>query len=131
MTNILAIDYGTRHTGIAYQLGSTNPIIPADTINTDNNQTLIDLITQICKEKEITDIVIGLPLTLAGEIGHQAKIVQDFANQLQISLPKTQLHFLDERFSTKFVDENMTNSDSYAAYEILDIYIKRSANEKK
>jgi len=131
MQNILSIDYGTSHTGIALKLGIDNPIVPCDTINDRDQNTLIAKIIDICQNNQITDIVIGLPLNLRGEIGHQAKIVQEFGENLQKSLPTVAIYFADERFSSKFISDQIENSDSYAAYEILDSFIKRSNPEKK
>lgn len=119
--NFLGIDYGTKNIGLAYKIGN-DPIVPTDTLlNTDKQKTLSE-ICKICLEKKITQIIIGLPLNLKGEIDFQAKITKKFANKLQkkLLLP---IEYSDERFTSKIT--NIDNSDSYSAAEILSGYLNR------
>jgi putative Holliday junction resolvase len=51
-------------------------------------------------------MVIGLPLTLSGEIGSQAKLVQAFAEELRAALA-VPLHMLDERLTSVAADRMM------------------------
>ncbi|MBU0647862.1 Holliday junction resolvase RuvX [Patescibacteria group bacterium] len=121
--NYLAIDYGEKNVGIAYKTHD-NPIVPSDSISYQTLPELIKRITNICNEKHIHQIIIGLPLNLKGEKAQQAKIVEEFSQALgqKIKLP---IEFIDERFTSK-MHQSYPNIDSYAAAEILSSYINRS-----
>lgn len=123
MKNYLAIDYGKNNIGIAYKIGD-NPIVPGDIVFNHSDQSSIDKIKQLCSEKNITQIVIGMPYTLRREIGPQAIIVNQFIDLLKasIALPITTI---DERFTSSIFDSKLPNLDSYAAVEILNSHIKR------
>ncbi len=53
---------------------------------------------EIVDKEEVGALVIGLPLTLRGETGHQAKRVRAFAESVRsLALP---VELVDERFTT-------------------------------
>ncbi len=126
MTNYLSIDYGQKNIGIAYKIAE-NPIVPTDVIPFSNNQQLIKQIAKLCQQYQIQQIVIGLPLNLKGEIGHQSQITIEFKKQLvaQLNIPVT---LADERFSSKIFSENELN-DSYSAATILNHYLMHQKNK--
>ena len=128
--NLLAIDFGQKNIGIAYKTNN-NPVIPSDSIINTNLSDTKDRIIEICQKLDIQKIIIGLPLTLKGEIGHQAKIVKKFGQDLH-NKSKLPVIYIDERFTSKIFStpiDKIATIDSYSAMEILDSYLKRQSKE--
>ena len=60
----------------------------------------MDAIASVVREDSISELVVGLPLSLSGESGAQAAIATAFAQDLEkrLQLP---VHMWDERLSTR------------------------------
>ncbi len=98
---VLALDYGAARIGVA--MGDTlqhiafpRGVIAAKTAFAD--------IAALCGAENVELIVVGLPLTLQGEVGHQAKDVQGFAEALRAATG----------IEVRFVDERLTSSEAVA-----------------
>jgi len=131
---VLALDVGTKRVGVAYSdpLGiSTNPL---PYIKNDDN--VFKNIKKIVEDYEIETVVIGLPLTLKGEEGTQAKLTREFAEKLKSYLPDDiKIEFIDERYTTALVEKYLKETgkrskrkekiDSLSAVYILKIYLER------
>ncbi len=74
---------------------------------------------EIVTKEEIGALVIGLPLTLGGETGHQAKRVRAFAEAARsLALP---VELVDERFTTaEAARRGATDLDAGAAAVLLE-----------
>jgi putative holliday junction resolvase len=120
--NYLALDYGSRKVGLAYKIGD-NPIVPSQIIDYDSAEQLFTRLQQIASEKQINQIVLGLPLTLAGKIGPQATAVQEFGTKLQ-QLTGLPLEYSDERLTSKLFPDQ-PRADSLVAANILENYLHR------
>ncbi|MDP7534733.1 MAG: Holliday junction resolvase RuvX, partial [SAR202 cluster bacterium] len=59
----------------------------------------IDEIDRIARENEVEAIIVGLPRSLSGQLGSQAKLVKTFVTELsaRVDLPVT---MVDERYTT-------------------------------
>lgn len=125
MKNYLAIDYGSKNIGLAIKYNS-NPIVPLECLH--NDQNVITNIQEIINSKNINKIIIGMPYSLSGKIGPQAQIVTEFSEKLR-NLTNLPVEFIDERFSSKIVDDQLPNADSLVAYNLLESYIKRSKDD--
>ena len=72
-------------------------------------------------------VVVGLPLTLRGEEGHQAQEARTFAEKLErrVSVP-VELH--DERLTTRLAERTggEGDADSRAAAHLLESYLART-----
>ncbi len=108
-------------------------VTPYTTLN--NDEKVFEKIASLVKELNITKIIIGLPLTLSGQEGQQAKKTRDFAKKLQqfVHVP---IEFVDERFTTDMAQEflrskkknfqkDKAKKDSIAAAFILETYIQQ------
>lgn len=135
---ILAIDYGEKRIGIAVSdpLGITAQ--PFATL--DNDGTELEKIAGIIKDKEVTKIIIGLPLRLDGTQSESSMKVLAFVELLKKSLPAelTEIELIDERFSSKEINSRLvefdvsrkkrkTSVDKLAATLILETYLARLA----
>ena len=97
----LGLDIGQKTIGVAMTdeaAIAAHPVRVIARAGTDND---VSTIQTLVVEHDITDVVIGLPLELSGNVGHRARRVQEFANALRAKLPAAgKLHEQDERFTT-------------------------------
>ncbi|MDZ7264229.1 MAG: Holliday junction resolvase RuvX [candidate division KSB1 bacterium] len=96
---ILAIDYGQRRIGLAISdlLGYTAQPLP--TIQVVSLQQTLVALEQIIQDKQVVEIVVGLPLNMKGEKGVAAEAVLQFVQRLQTKFPGP-IHTWDERWTT-------------------------------
>jgi putative Holliday junction resolvase len=100
MARLMALDVGDARIGVAVSDPTGLLASPYTTIHVSRNeQQNWDTIQRLLEETEAEGIVIGLPISLDGQIHAQGRKVQSFAERLQphISVPIT---FWDERLST-------------------------------
>ena len=131
---ILAIDYGKKRIGLAVSdpLGFTAQGI--ETLpNLNKKQVLADL-SKICKDFEVSEIVIGLPINMNGTPGPKAAEITEWIPVLEkeLGLP---VKTLDERLTSRqagrlMIAEGLSrkrqkeNSDRLAATLILQMFLE-------
>lgn len=95
----MALDVGERRIGIALSDPSRVLASPLTTVRAQPRAAAIQQIVALIKTNEVVDLVIGLPLTLSGEIGPQARRVRGFAEELahHLNIP---MHEFDERLTS-------------------------------
>lgn len=107
---ILCIDYGEKRIGLAVSdpLGLTAQGLPT-LIRRDEKSDMLKL-SEIINEKDVNEIVIGLPKNMNGTLGKKAEEVLKFAEFLKsrFSLP---VHTVDERLSTVRAHRSMLEGD--------------------
>jgi len=72
---------------------------PLTIITRENDMSDVEAINCLVREKEVAQVIIGLPLKLSGEEGEQAAKVREFAAHLKETSPVPVI-FHDERLST-------------------------------
>ncbi len=96
---ILGIDYGHRRIGIALSdpLRITAQSLP--TIKVKSLKQVFSELEAIIRDKDVTEIVVGMPLNLKGEKGLSAQKADEFIQYLKnrFELP---VHTWDERWSS-------------------------------
>lgn len=100
MPRLMALDVGSARIGVALSDASGFLASPYTTLHLAHDPSEVWIaIQQLIRETEAEGLVIGLPISLDGEIHAQARRVMAFAEQLkaQTSLPVV---FWDERLST-------------------------------
>lgn len=100
----LALDVGERRIGVALSDASGRLATPLTTIGAVPQQAAIERIVRLCAEHEVAEVVLGLPLTLRGEVGPQAVVVQRFGAALGAALGLP-LHYYDERLTSAAADQ--------------------------
>ena len=97
---ILGIDFGDRKIGLALsdRLGITAQPLISYRRKTEKEDGVY--FKRLVSEKEITEIVIGLPLRMDGSVGTMAEKTQEFARWLEKNV-KIPVQFWDERLTTK------------------------------
>ncbi len=102
----MGIDVGSRRIGVAVSDELGLLAAPWRTVPAAQGQEFKDLVT-MAREREIEIIVIGLPTSLNGTEGPQAKTVRAFARRLNTHLADIPLVFADERFTTAEAERMM------------------------
>ena len=103
---ILALDVGGRRIGIALSDPDRTIASGQPTIDARPPHQAYAAIKKLVQKYDVTQVVIGLPLTLRGEVGPQAELIQTFAAELtkQLDVPIV-LH--DERLTSVAADRSL------------------------
>lgn len=96
---VLAVDYGDARTGIAVSDLLCSIVGSTTVIHSRNQEKTLREIAVIVKEKEVGEIVMGLPRNMDGSEGPRAQLCREFAEKLkaELGLPLT---MWDERRTT-------------------------------
>ena len=100
MARLMALDVGEARIGVAVSDATGFLASPYTTLHVSRNEEQTwHTIQRLIDETEAEGLVVGLPISLDGQIHAQGERVQAFARRLQqyISIPLT---FWDERLST-------------------------------
>ena len=130
----LAIDYGTKRTGLAICDRNETIVSPLAVIE-GTKEVLLKKIAKVVETENVEAIVIGMPLNMDDSKGHQAKLVLQFADQLRANFD-IPVHFQDERLTTFIADEKIAAAelsrkkkkkrlDAIAAAQILEAFFER------
>jgi putative Holliday junction resolvase len=103
---VLALDVGGRRVGVALSDSTRVLASPYTTLRAEPRKRLISEIVKLLADYEVSEVVVGLPLTLSGEIGPQAKLIQEFVEQLRAVITQP-IHMVDERLTTVAADRMM------------------------
>jgi len=136
----LGLDVGERRIGVA--LSDPEGIIATalTVIEVKSEDDALRRIIALAHEHEVERIVVGLPLSLDGSLGPQARRVQSFVEALKV---RTELPVVtwDERFSTVDAERVLVEAgvkrekrkkhvDSVAAAFVLQSYLDRQRSDK-
>jgi putative holliday junction resolvase len=99
MSRTLALDYGTKRVGMALSdptgsLASPLPFVAATPV-----AKLFGIIKALIREKEVDQILVGLPRNMDGTYGPSARAAEEFALRLKEVVP-IPIKMVDERLST-------------------------------
>ena len=102
----MALDVGGRRIGVA--LSDTTRVLasPLTTLRAEPRDRVLDEIAALVQRHEVVEVVVGLPLTLSGEIGPQAHLIQLFVERLKGVLTAP-IHMFDERLTTVAAERMM------------------------
>ncbi|HEY1594177.1 MAG TPA: Holliday junction resolvase RuvX [Thermoleophilaceae bacterium] len=124
MSRILALDFGDARCGCALSDPTGTLATPIGAVERPATRKGLQRLAQIARDSEVERIVVGLPLTLAGEEGQQAGTTREFAARLAelVSVP-VDMH--DERLTTRQAERTGggADADSRAAAHLLEAYL--------
>jgi len=107
MGRILAIDYGTKRTGIAV----TDELqIIASGLTTVETNSLIAFLTDYVKKESVEKIIVGLPKQMNNTASESEVHIQSFLKKLNKTLPDIPVVRVDERFTSKMAFQSMIDS---------------------
>ncbi len=136
MPRILAIDLGTKRTGLAV----TDPLkMLANPLETIETSTLLDYLRSYCDREEVDTLVLGYPTRLNGRDNEMTPKVITMKDRLTKAFPDKKIELVDERFTSKMAMQSMIsmgskkkdrkekagNLDKVSAAIILQSYLER------
>ena len=107
MAKVLALDIGTKRTGIA----ETDPFqIIATGLKTISTTELLFFLDDYLKAEDLECLVVGEPKRLHGVASDVEKYIGEIVNQIQKAFPKLKIERIDERFTSKIASQTIANS---------------------
>jgi putative Holliday junction resolvase len=124
MSRILALDFGEARCGCALSDPTGTLATPLEAVEQPGTRRGLATIAALVHDRDVDRVVVGLPLTLSGEEGAQARATREFAARLAdlVDVP-VQLH--DERLTTRQAERigGGADADSRAAAHLLVSYL--------
>lgn len=104
MSQILALDFGKKRTGIAV---TDDLQIIASGLDTIETKTLIPFLKNYLSKNSVELFVIGKPKQMNYEDSESEVLIVEFIKKLEKSFPKIPIHREDERFTSKMAFQSM------------------------
>ena len=102
----LGLDVGSKRIGVAGCDGLGMMATGITTIWRSSFQEDVARLAEIIKERNVELLVIGLPYTMDGNLGSQAKQVQKFARRISAAL-ELPIEYVDERLTSYAAEQMM------------------------
>ncbi len=107
MGRIMAIDYGTKRTGLAV----TDPVrIIATALTTVETPSLLQYIKDYCAREEVDIFVVGVAKHMDNSPSESMQYIEPFVAQLAQTFPDKKIARIDERFTSKIAFQTMIDS---------------------
>jgi putative Holliday junction resolvase len=121
---VLALDYGRARTGVAVSDPSGVIARPLCVVERAATADGLARIASLIREHEVERVVVGLPLTLRGEHGEQARETESFVAALT-DVAAVPIVTFDERFTTDLAEQTPADApeDARAAAHLLTSYL--------
>lgn len=142
LISALGLDVGSKRIGVAGCDGTGLISTGITTIERKSFKQDVEQLQQIVNQRSVQVLVVGLPYSMDGSLGFQARLVQKFATKLAQAL-KLPVEYVDERLTSyqaeqMLIAENRSPShhkgliDRKAAALILQQWLdtRRSASSK-
>jgi len=122
----LALDVGDRRIGLAVGDDAFGLVRPLHTLVRRNLAADLAALGAVARAEDVSTLVIGLPLTLRGEVGPQAERVRRFADAARrLELP---VELYDERHTTSEAKlRGAADVDAGAATVLLEDFLAQRA----
>jgi putative Holliday junction resolvase len=123
---VLALDFGSARTGVAVSDPTGTLARPVGVIEAVGSEPGLDNLVELIREERPERIVVGMPLTLRGEHGEQARATAEFVESLRtrVDVP---VETFDERFTSVLAD----GDDAKAAAHLLSSYLEWSSSPRR
>jgi putative holliday junction resolvase len=121
---VLALDYGRARTGVAVSDPTGTIARPLCVVERAGSGDGLARLAALIGEHEVERVVVGLPLTLRGERGEQARETERFIEALG-DVTDVPVVTFDERFTTVLAEQTPadTPEDARAAAHLLSSYL--------
>jgi putative Holliday junction resolvase len=123
---VLALDFGAARTGVAVSDPTGTLARPRGVIERVGTDTGLDSLVELISEEAPERIVVGMPVTLRGEHGEQARETAAFVEVLRarVTVP---VETFDERFTSVLAG----GDDAKAAAHLLSSYLEWSSSARR
>jgi putative Holliday junction resolvase len=121
---VLALDYGSARTGVAISDATGTIARPLGVVAGAASEDGLARVAALVREHAAERVVVGLPLTLRGEHGEQARETSAFADALR-AIVEVPVETYDERFTTALAARagGAGDEDARAAAHLLETYL--------
>ena len=99
MPRLLGVDYGERRIGLAISDPTGTLATPLEELDARQPREMMRRIAELCRERQVTGLVVGLPINMNGTEGPSAQAARAFAEKLRTALGLP-VELADERFSS-------------------------------
>jgi putative transcription antitermination factor YqgF len=121
---VLALDYGRARTGVAVSDATGTVARPLGVVEYVNEPDGFDTLLEVIRIEQPDRIVVGLPLTLRGNRGEQARETEHFVEALR-EVVEVPVELFDERFTTVLAEGGgAAEEDARAAAHLLTSYLE-------
>ena len=120
---VLALDFGAARTGVAVSDPTGTVARPLCVVERAASETGLARLVDLVRDEQAERVVVGMPLTLRGERGEQARATQAFLESLRgaVDVP---VEAFDERFTTALASSGgEAPEDARAAAHLLTSYL--------
>jgi putative holliday junction resolvase len=107
MGRLMAIDYGSKRTGIAV---TDEMQIIASGLTTVETKNLIPFLKTYCKDELVELFLIGLPKQMNNQLSESEPLILKFIKILEKEMPHIPMQRVDERFTSKMAFQTMIDS---------------------
>lgn len=107
MSRVLALDYGSKRTGIAV---SDELQLIASGLTTVETSTLLDFLKDYFIKEKVSLILVGQPKRFDNSFSEIEATIQEFIVKLQNQNPEIPIKRIDERFTSKIAFQSMIDS---------------------
>jgi putative Holliday junction resolvase len=123
---VVALDYGSARTGVAVSDPSGTLARPVGVVERVRSKAGLQRLVELIEAEQPEQIVVGLPLTLRGARGAQARETERFVAELRaaVELP---VETFDERFTTALAARSGGSAaaeDARAAAHLLSSWLE-------
>src|SRR5262245_45357488 len=115
---VLALDYGEARCGCALSDPTGTLATPIDAVERPGTRRGFARVADLVRDREVEQVVVGLPLGLSGDDTAQTREARDFADRLSERVKPVPVALYDERFTTTIAAQDRdarTSEDSRAA----------------
>ena len=125
---VLALDFGRARTGVAVSDPTGMVARPLCVVERACGDDGLTRLAQLIADEAVERVVVGLPLTLAGDRGEQARETERFVDALSARIDVPVVTF-DERFTTDLAEQTPSPAaeDARAAAHLLSSYLAWSS----
>ena len=126
---VMALDFGSARTGVAVSDPTGIIARPLCVVERAGSEAGLAELARLVRDEDPEQVVVGLPLTLRGERGEQARATERFADLLREHVEVPVVLF-DERFTTDLAQQTPSASaeDARAAAHLLSSYLAWSSD---
>mgnify|MGYP000978324758 FL=1 len=104
MGRILAIDYGTKRTGIAV---TDSLKMIANGLTTVPTAEIVSLLEEYLAKEDVEIIVVGLPKKMDNTPSESMKHIEPFVKKVKKKFPNIEVVYMDERFTSVLAQQAM------------------------
>jgi putative Holliday junction resolvase len=127
---VLALDYGAARTGVAVSDPTGTLARPVGVVENVRTEAGLGRLVELIRAEEPVRVVVGIPVTLRGELGEQAQETERFLDELRRALD-VPVEGFDERFTTDLAEQDPGSrnlpADARAAAHLLTSYLAWSS----